>query len=69
MQGGSSDRSSPTPDSAYHLPTTGDTVRLDSPTANQSLLSKAAEVPGRWLGLTRRFGSPVIARADRRVSA
>jgi SAM-dependent methyltransferase len=37
--------------------------------ANQSLLSKAAEVPGRWLGLTRRFGSPVIARADRRVPA
>ena len=34
--------------------------------ANQSLLSKAAEVPGRWLGLTRRFGSPVIVRADRR---
>jgi ubiquinone/menaquinone biosynthesis C-methylase UbiE len=36
--------------------------------ANQSLLSKAAEVPGRWLGLTRRFGSPVIARADRRTA-
>ena len=36
--------------------------------ANQSLLSKAAEVPGRWLGLTRRFGSPVIVRADRRTA-
>jgi hypothetical protein len=36
--------------------------------ANQSLLSKAAEVPGRWLGLTRRFGSPVILRADRRAA-
>jgi SAM-dependent methyltransferase len=36
--------------------------------ANHSLLSKAAERPGRWLGLTRRFGSPVIARADRRIS-
>jgi SAM-dependent methyltransferase len=35
--------------------------------ANQSLLSKAAEGPGRWLGLTRRFGSPVIVRADRRT--
>jgi ubiquinone/menaquinone biosynthesis C-methylase UbiE len=29
------------------------------------LMSKAAEVPGRVLGLTRLFGSPVIARADR----
>jgi SAM-dependent methyltransferase len=36
--------------------------------ANQSLLSKAAEIPGRWLGLTRRFGSPVITRADRRAA-
>jgi SAM-dependent methyltransferase len=36
--------------------------------ANQSLLSRAAEVPGRWLGLTRRFGSPVIVRADRRAA-
>jgi SAM-dependent methyltransferase len=36
--------------------------------ANQSLLSRAAEVPGRWLGLTRRFGSPVIVRADRRTA-
>ncbi|MFL5492636.1 MAG: SAM-dependent methyltransferase, partial [Gemmatimonadales bacterium] len=36
--------------------------------ANQSLLSRAAEVPGRWLGLTRRFGSPVIIRADRQAA-
>ena len=36
--------------------------------ANQSLLSRVAEVPGRWLGLTRRFGSPVIVRADRRTA-
>jgi len=36
--------------------------------ANKSLLSRAAEVPGRWLGLTRRFGSPVIVRADRRAA-
>jgi SAM-dependent methyltransferase len=28
-------------------------------------LSRAAEAPGRLLGLTRRFGSPVIVRADR----
>jgi SAM-dependent methyltransferase len=28
-------------------------------------LSRVAEVPGRYLGLTRWFGSPVIARADR----
>ena len=35
--------------------------------ANQSLFSRAAEVPGRWLGLTRRFGSPVILRADRKT--
>jgi SAM-dependent methyltransferase len=35
--------------------------------ANQALLSRAAEFPGRWLGLTRRFGSPVIVRADRRT--
>jgi SAM-dependent methyltransferase len=32
---------------------------------NHALLSKAAEVPGRLLGLTSRFGSPVIVRADR----
>jgi len=36
--------------------------------ANHSLLSKAAELPGRWLGLTRRFGSPVVVRADRRTA-
>jgi SAM-dependent methyltransferase len=35
--------------------------------ANQSLLSRAAELPGRFLGITRRFGSPVIVRADRRA--
>jgi hypothetical protein len=28
-------------------------------------LSRAAEAPGRLLGLTRWFGSPVIIRADR----
>jgi hypothetical protein len=32
---------------------------------DHALLSKAAELPGRVLGLTSRFGSPVIARADR----
>lgn len=32
---------------------------------NQALLSKAAELPGRWLGITRKLGSPVIVRADR----
>jgi SAM-dependent methyltransferase len=32
---------------------------------NHVLLSKAAEAPGRLLGITRRLGSPVIARADR----
>jgi hypothetical protein len=32
-------------------------------------LSKAAEVPGRLLGLTRWFGSPIIIRADRRGSS
>jgi len=36
--------------------------------ANQSVLSRAAELPGRWLGLTRTFGSPVILRADRRTT-
>lgn len=30
-------------------------------------LSKVAETPGRLLGLTRWFGSPVIVRADRRA--
>ena len=34
---------------------------------NHLLLSKAAEVPARVLGLTRFLGSPVIARADRLV--
>jgi SAM-dependent methyltransferase len=34
--------------------------------ANRAVLSKAIEVPGRLLGLTRWFGSPVIVRADRR---
>lgn len=33
--------------------------------ANQSVLSRVAEAPGRLLGLTRWFGSPVIIRADR----
>jgi SAM-dependent methyltransferase len=32
-------------------------------------LSKAAEIPGRLLGLTRWFGSPIILRADRQISA
>lgn len=32
-------------------------------------LGRLAESPGRWLGLTRYFGSPVIIRADRRPSA
>jgi hypothetical protein len=33
---------------------------------NRAALSKVAETPGRLLGLTRRFGSPKIIRADRR---
>jgi ubiquinone/menaquinone biosynthesis C-methylase UbiE len=33
---------------------------------NQTAFSKVAELPGRLLGLTRWFGSPVIVRADRR---
>jgi SAM-dependent methyltransferase len=33
-----------------------------------AFLSKLAEVPGRYLGLTRWFGSPVIARADRTIA-
>jgi ubiquinone/menaquinone biosynthesis C-methylase UbiE len=37
--------------------------------ANQATLSKAAELPGRVLGLTRWFGSPIIVRADRRKAA
>ncbi len=34
--------------------------------ARSAQLSRMAEVPGRLLGLTRWFGSPVIVRADRR---
>lgn len=34
---------------------------------NQARLSRVAEVPGRLLGMTRWFGSPVIVRADRRA--
>jgi SAM-dependent methyltransferase len=33
---------------------------------SRALFSRAIEVPGRMLGLTRWFGSPIIARADRR---
>jgi ubiquinone/menaquinone biosynthesis C-methylase UbiE len=33
--------------------------------ADRSALSKLAEAPGRLLGLTRWFGSPIIVRADR----
>lgn len=33
---------------------------------NRAGLSRAAEAPGRLLGLTRWFGSPVLVRADRR---
>jgi SAM-dependent methyltransferase len=33
--------------------------------ANRSALSTAAELPGRLLGLTRWFGSPILLRADR----
>jgi SAM-dependent methyltransferase len=36
---------------------------------HQALLSKAAELPGKWLGITRRLGSPVIVRADRQRPA
>jgi SAM-dependent methyltransferase len=32
---------------------------------NRPLLSKIAELPGRLLGLTQWFGSPIIVRADR----
>jgi len=32
---------------------------------NRTGLSRAAEAPGRLLGLTRWFGSPIIVRADR----
>jgi ubiquinone/menaquinone biosynthesis C-methylase UbiE len=34
---------------------------------NRPAISKAAEFPGRLLGLTRWFGSPIIVRADRRT--
>ena len=37
--------------------------------ANQSVLSRVAETPGRLLGLTRWFGSPIIIRADRRTAS
>lgn len=37
--------------------------------ANRPGLSRAAEMPGRLLGLTRWFGSPVIVRADRPAPA
>jgi ubiquinone/menaquinone biosynthesis C-methylase UbiE len=37
--------------------------------ANQSMLSRVAEAPGRLLGLTRWFGSPIIVRADRRAAS
>jgi ubiquinone/menaquinone biosynthesis C-methylase UbiE len=33
--------------------------------ADQAALSRLAEAPGRLLGLTRWFGSPIIVRADR----
>ena len=29
------------------------------------VLGRTLEAPGRWLGLTRRWGSPIVARADR----
>ncbi len=35
--------------------------------ANSAGLSRAAEAPGRLLGLTRWLGSPIIIRADRRT--
>ena len=34
---------------------------------NHAALSRFAEAPGRLLGLTRWFGSPIIVRADRRA--
>jgi ubiquinone/menaquinone biosynthesis C-methylase UbiE len=36
---------------------------------NQPVFSKIAELPGRFLGLTHWFGSPIIVRADRRKPA
>lgn len=35
--------------------------------AGRSTLSRVAEAPGRLLGLTRWFGSPIVVRADRRA--
>ena len=35
--------------------------------ANRATLSRVVETPGRLLGLTRWFGSPIIIRADRRA--
>jgi hypothetical protein len=37
--------------------------------AGSQRLARIAERPGRWLGLTRYFGSPVVVRADRRRDA
>jgi ubiquinone/menaquinone biosynthesis C-methylase UbiE len=37
--------------------------------AGHAALSKLAEAPGKLLGLTRWFGSPIIVRADRATSA
>jgi SAM-dependent methyltransferase len=36
---------------------------------DRAALSKLAEAPGRLLGLTRWFGSPIIVRADRRAAS
>ncbi len=36
--------------------------------ADRAALSRLAETPGRLLGLTRWFGSPIIVRADRRAA-
>lgn len=36
--------------------------------AGSDRIGRLAEQPGRWLGLTRYFGSPVVVRADRRRS-
>ena len=37
--------------------------------AGSRRLARMAERPGRWLGLTRYFGSPVVVRADRQRDA
>jgi ubiquinone/menaquinone biosynthesis C-methylase UbiE len=37
--------------------------------AGQAALSKLAETPARFLGLTRWFGSPILLRADRRAAS